>query len=413
VPFARGAIIHYVWLTEPPQPAAESRNMLAVNPLLMSTDVPPIPAAARWAAAYDGHLGPLINMAQAVPGTPPPSVLLDRLGAEARTAGSATYGPIVGNLELREAFARDVNQIYGGDIGPLDIAITTGCNQAYFVVMMALAGSGEEIILPAPWYFNHKMTLDMLGIGTKLLACHAQSGFVPSVDEARALIGPATRAIVLVTPNNPTGATYPDETLAAFRDLARQARIALVLDETYRDFLPDGQLRPHGLFTKPDWRDVLIQLYSFSKSYAIPGHRLGSVIAGHGVIDEIAKILDCVQICPPRGAQAAIVWAVEGTRAWRGEMRGVINSRIDIFREAISKSKGWTISAIGAYFAYVRHPFSGSSEAAAERLASEGGVLALPGSFFGPDQEGHLRFAFANVDEACLASVAERLKSLA
>jgi aspartate/methionine/tyrosine aminotransferase len=386
--------------------------MLALNPLLMSTDVPPIPAASRWAAAYDGRLGPLINMAQAVPGTPPPPGLLDRLGAEGRTASSATYGPIVGNPELREALARDAGLVYGGDIRPADIAITTGCNQAYFVTMMALARSGDEILLPAPWYFNHKMTLDMLGIGTRLLPCHAQSGFVPSVEEARALIGPTTRAIVLVTPNNPTGATYPAETLAAFRDLAREARIALVLDETYRDFLPEGQLRPHALFQKPAWRDVLIQLYSFSKSYAIPGHRLGSVIAGPGVIDEIAKILDCIQICPPRGTQAAIVWAVEGTRAWRGEMRSAINHRIDMFQEAISKSAGWTISAIGAYFAYVRHPFGGSSEAAAERLAREGGVLALPGSFFGPDQDGHLRFAFANVDEARLALVAERLNML-
>jgi len=387
--------------------------MLAVNRLLVSTDVPPIPAAARWAEAYDGRLGPLINMAQAVPGTPPPLELLKRFGTHARSASSATYGPIVGNLDLREAFARDVNQLYEGDIGPPDIAITTGCNQAYFVAMMALARSGEEIILPAPWYFNHKMTLDMLGIGTKVLPCHAQSGFVPSVEEARALIGPATRAIVLVTPNNPTGATYPAETLTAFRDLAREVRIALVVDETYRDFLPNGQLRPHGLFTNPDWRDVLIHLYSFSKSYAIPGHRLGALIAGPAVIEEIAKVLDCIQICPPRGAQSALVWAVEGIRPWRSEMRAIINRRIDLFRAAIGQSPGWTISAIGAYFAYVRHPFSGSSEAAAERLASEVGVLALPGSFFGPDQDGHLRFAFANVDEACLALVAQRLRALA
>ena len=164
--------------------------MLVVNPLLMATDVPPIPAASRWAAAYDGRLGPLINMAQAVPGTPPPPGLLDRLGAEGRTASSATYGPIVGNPELREAFAREVGLVYGGDIKPSDIAITTGCNQAYFVTMMALARSGDEVILPAPWYFNHKMTLDMLGIGTRLLPCHAQSGFVPSVEEARALDRP-------------------------------------------------------------------------------------------------------------------------------------------------------------------------------------------------------------------------------
>ncbi|SEC39854.1 Aspartate/methionine/tyrosine aminotransferase [Rhizobiales bacterium GAS191] len=386
--------------------------MLAVNPLLVSTDMPPIPAASRWASAYSGGLGPLINMAQAVPGTPPPEALLDRLGAEARTPGAATYGPITGDVALREALALDVNAVYGADIQTADIAITTGCNQAFFITMMALARPGDEIILPAPWYFNHKMTLDMLGIDMKLLACRAQDGFVPSVEEARALIGPSTRAIVLVTPNNPTGATYPPETLAGFRDLAEAAGIALVVDETYRDFLPSGQVRAHELFSAPRWRDTVIQLYSFSKSYAVPGHRLGSVIAAPAVLAEIAKVLDCVQICPPRGAQAAIAWAVDGTRAWRAEVRSTINGRIDRFREVISRSPGWSISAIGAYFAYVRHPFAGSSEAAAERLAKEAGVLALPGSFFGPDQDRHIRFAFANVDEARLTSVAARLAAL-
>ena len=386
--------------------------MLAVNPLLVSTDVPPIPAASRWAAAYSGRLGPLINMAQAVPGTPPPEALLDRLAAAARTASAATYGPIVGDEALRQALAQDVNAAYGGDIMPSDIAITTGCNQAFFIAMLALARPGDEIVLPAPWYFNHKMTLDMLGIGTKLLPCRAQNGFVPSVEEARALIGKSTCAILLVTPNNPTGATYPPDTLAAFRELAQDAGIALIVDETYRDFLPAGQSRAHDLFETPAWRDTVIQLYSFSKSYAVPGHRLGSLIGAPSVIAEIAKVLDCVQICPPRAAQAAIAWAVEGTRDWRAEIRQNINSRIDSFREAIARSPGWSISAIGAYFAYVRHPFDGTSEAAAERLASEAGVLALPGSFFGPDQDRHIRFAFANVDETRVAELPERLTAV-
>ena len=184
-----------------------------------------------------------------------------------------------------------------------------------------------------------------------------------------------------------------------------------MLDETYRDFLPEGQLRPHALLKTPDWRDVVIQLYSFSRGLCDSRASLGSVIAGADVMSDRPGFY-CIQIRPPRGTQAAIVWAIEGTRAWRGEMRGAINHRIDMFREAISKTAGWTISAIGAYFAYVRHPFSGSSEAAAERLAREGGGLALPGSFFGPDQDGHLRFAFANVDEARLPLVAERLNTL-
>jgi aspartate/methionine/tyrosine aminotransferase len=387
--------------------------LIPVNPLLAATDVPPIPAAQAWAASYDGRHGPLINLAQAVPGTPPPDELLARLAAEAGSPRGATYGPIVGDPALREALAADVNAVYGADVRPSEIAITAGCNQAFFVTMLALAKPGDEVILPTPWYFNHKMTLDMLGIRAVPLTARAQNGFVPDVDDARALVTGRTRAILLVTPNNPTGATYPPETIAAFRDLCEASGAALVLDETYRDFLPDGHGRPHRLFEDASWRERVIQLYSFSKSYAVPGHRLGSVIASEPLLAEIAKVLDCVQICPPRAAQAAVAWAVTATADWRAATRAAINRRIAVFRDVIAGAPGWEISAIGAYFAFVRHPFDATGEAVGERLAREAGVITLPGGFFGPGQERHIRFAFANVSDEALAHVSARLRALA
>jgi aspartate/methionine/tyrosine aminotransferase len=383
-----------------------------LNPLLLGTDAPPIPAAAAWKAAYDGRHGPLLDLAQAVPGLPPPDALLDRLALAARDPASATYGPILGDAALREALAADVSAVYGAVVTPAEVAITSGCNEAFAVTMTALAGPGDAVILPAPWYFNHKMTLDMMGVAAVPLPCRAAAGFVPSAAEARALITPRTRAIVLVSPNNPTGATYPAAVLAGFADLAREAGIALVVDETYRDFLPEGQARPHGLFAGAGWRDSVIQLYSFSKSYAVPGYRLGAVVADAAVLAEIAKVLDCVTICPPRVAQAAVAWAVEGTRAWRAGVRDTINRRAALFAGAIAAAPGWEISAMGAYFAFVRHPFAAAGAAVAERLAREGGLVALPGSFFGPGQEDHLRFAFANAGEAQIAAVGERLAVL-
>jgi aspartate/methionine/tyrosine aminotransferase len=382
-----------------------------LNPLLVATAAPPIPAAHRWRARYDGRFGPVIDLAQAVPGSPPPRAFLDRLAAAAAMGETAAYGPILGDAGLRQALALEINTVYGAHVEAADIAITAGCNQAFFVAMMALAGPGDAVILPAPWYFNHKMTLDMLGVSAVPLPCRAERGFVPAVEDARALIGPATRAIVLVTPNNPTGATYPAPILQAFQDLARQAGIALVVDETYRDFLPQGQGRPHALFDGDAWRETTIQLYSFSKAYAIPGHRLGAMTADAAVLEHVAKILDCMIICPPRIPQAAVAWAIETTREWRGSVRDAINRRAALFGEAIAGSPGWSISAIGAYFAYVRHPLGGSAEAAAERLAGHAGLVTLPGSFFGPGQEDHLRFAFANVDEAQIGAVADRLRA--
>ena len=106
--------------------------------------------------------------------------------------------------------------------------------------MMALARAGDAVILPTPWYFNHKMTLDLLGIEAIPLPCLAEAGFVPEAAAAARLVGPRTRAIVLVTPNNPTGAVYPPATIRDFAELCRERGLALVIDETYRDFLPAG-----------------------------------------------------------------------------------------------------------------------------------------------------------------------------
>ncbi|MGL4494817.1 MAG: aminotransferase [Beijerinckiaceae bacterium] len=384
-----------------------------LNPHAIDTGTPPIPAAKAWVQSYDGAFGPLIDLSQAAPAVAPPPAFLERLADAARDPASAKYGVIQGDAALREMVARDVNRLYAGDITADDIAITPGCNQAFVVTVMALAKAGDEIILPAPWYFNHKMALDLLGLDTRVLPCMPENGFVPDVAQARALVTDKTRAIVLVTPNNPTGAIYPPATIAAFATLCAEKNIWLVIDETYRDFLPHGSAAPHRLFAQTGWRNSVIQLYSFSKSYAIPGHRLGSVIAGSAVQTHLHKILDTIQICPARVGQIGVTWAIDALRGWREDNRADINARAAAFRQAMSGVNGWTIDSVGAYFAYLRHPFAGvSASAVAEKLAKERGILALPGSYFGPDQDTHLRVAFANADAGNIAGIPTRLRGL-
>jgi aspartate/methionine/tyrosine aminotransferase len=386
----------------------------ALNPLVTGTDAPPIPQAQGWKRDYDGARGPMIDLTQAVPGTPPPPELLARLAAAAGSVEATRYGPILGDGALREAHAAETCRLYGGSVTAAEVAITSGCNQAFVVAMLALARAGDAVILPAPWYFNHAMVLGMLGIETRRLAARADDGFVPDVAAAARLIDSRTRAIVLVSPNNPTGAVYPPEVIAAFLDLARRHRIALVLDETYRDFLPEGQDRAHELFTASDWHDTLIQLYSFSKAHAVPGHRLGAIVAGQTMIREVEKIQDCLQICPARAAQGVIAGAIDDQRGWRAAQRSELAARARHFTAMLGRCPGWRIDSLGAYFAYVAHPFADAdSVAAARRLALGAGVIGLPGSFFGPDQHTHLRLAFANVASSALDDLPARLQALA
>ncbi|HZS81784.1 MAG TPA: aminotransferase [Stellaceae bacterium] len=382
-----------------------------VNGLLHRVAEPPIAEAHSWIRARRFPAEkPLIDVAQAVPGYPPPPALTQHLAAVIPSPETARYTEIEGVPSLREALAAHMSAFYGASIAAPQVAITAGCNQAFCLALMTLAGAGDEVILPLPYYFNHQMWLDMLGIAAVHLPFRADRGGVPDPAEAARLIRPKTRAIVLVSPNNPTGAVYPEETIAAFRDLAAAHGIALVLDETYKDFLADAE-PPHRLFAAPDWPGTLIQLYSFSKVYCLTGYRVGAIIAAPEFIAEIAKAMDCVAICAPRIGQEAALYGLTHLAAWREQNRLLMKERVAALRAAFAaRSTGYDLVSSGAYFAYLRHPFAGSSaRAVAQRLAEEENMLCLPGSMFGPGQEAYLRFAFANVAAERMEEIADRL----
>ena len=385
--------------------------MRLINPLVAAVAPPPIPEARAWASRYDGRHGPLIDLTQAVPGYAPHPDLVRTLAEAAARPESFGYGDITGDLALREAYAADINALYAGDVGTAEVAITTGANMGSFAATMLLAKAGEAVMLPVPWYFNHQMNAAMLGVDVVPLPCSAENGFVPDPDQAERLLTDRVTAILLVTPNNPTGAVYPPGTIARFADLCRRRGIALVLDETYRDFRPADLARPHELFRDPSWRDYLIQLYSFSKSYCVPGYRLGAIAASGPVLAELTKILDCVQICAARAGQAGLAWAIPALSSWREENRALMNRRGEAAAAVFARLPGWEMASRGAYFAYIRHPHPGQAAMqVAEALAVERGIVTLPGSAFGPDQEDYLRVAFANVEAERIAEVASRLQ---
>ncbi len=385
--------------------------MYRVNTLLAAVSPPPIAEAHGWIKdrRFPDSL-PLIDLAQAVPGYPPPNELALHLGSVAMLPAAHRYTEIEGIPALREALAADISSVYGATVAGGQVMITAGCNQAFCLAVMAVAGAGDEVILPLPYYFNHRMWLDMQGLRAVHLPFRPERGGVPDVADAARLIGPRTRAIVLVTPNNPTGAVYPPSALAAFHALARKHGLALIVDETYRDFLPADE-RAHGLFDDPDWHGTLIHLYSFSKVFSLTGHRVGAIVAGTKLIAEIAKAMDCVSICAPRLGQEAALYGLGHLADWRRANTGLMRERLGHLRQALARNDlGYELVSAGAYFAYLRHPFAGEPAARiARRLADEQNILCLPGSMFGPGQDAFLRFAFANVEADIMPAIAERL----
>jgi aspartate/methionine/tyrosine aminotransferase len=385
---------------------------MILNPNIAAALAPPVMEARRWLAAHSPDPArPVLNMSQAAPVDPPPE-LLRRAIAEAalHDPGAHLYGPDLGLPALRAELALQWSARYGGTIAPDQVAITSGCNQAFCAALATLAGPGDRVILPTPWYFNHAMWLDMSGVETAPLPTGAE--LLPDPDRAAALITSRTRAIVLVTPNNPGGVEYPADLLRAFFDLARSRGLALIIDETYRDF--DSRTdRPHDLFADPDWDDTLIHLYSFSKAYRLTGHRVGALLTSPSRLAEVEKFLDTVTICANQLGQRAALWGLVNLGSWLDGERAEILARRAAMVAGFGALPGWQLLGCGAYFAYVAHPFDADAETVARHLLADQSVLTLPGTMFAPAGDRgarrQIRFAFANADRTGIADLFGRL----
>lgn len=391
--------------------------MTLFNPNMAATFPPPVMEARRWLEGVTFPQDrPLINVSQAAPVDPPPAALREAMSRIVLDVDDAhLYGPVLGLPELRTKVASVWTADYGGPVGPENVAITSGCNQAFAATISVLAAEGDEVILPTPWYFNHKMWLDMGGI--RAVPMPTGPGLVPRVEDAAKLITSRTRAIALVSPNNPGGVEYPSGILKGFRDLCRDRGIMLIVDETYRDF-DSRSGAAHALFADQDWGDVLIQLYSFSKAYRLTGHRVGAMVARPDILAQAEKFLDTVAICPNQLGQRAALWGMEHLGDWLAEQRLEILDRSKAITDGfwVLKSKGWELEGCGAYFAWMRHPFDEASDVLAQRMVREIGVLCLPGTMFVPEGDASgaqaLRIAFANIDRGGIEQLYTRLAQL-
>jgi len=266
------------------------------------------------------------------------------------------------------------------------------------------------VVVQTPYYFDHAMGLDMMGVRSSYAPFDEASGGLPDVEVIRRLITAKTRAILLVTPSNPTGAVTPPATLRRLFELAREFGIALVLDETYNAFI---EAPPHDLFSDPNWGDHLVQLASFGKTFALTGYRAGALVATERFIHHALKAQDTMAVCQPRITQQAVRYGTENLDAWTAANRQMMQRRHDAFRtEFLRPGNPFTLAASGGFFAWVRDPFAGSTgREVARRLADEANLICLPGEVFGPGMEGYLRLAFGNIREDQIPEAVQRFRT--
>lgn len=381
---------------------------------------PPITAVKGWIKGRTySPARPLVDLCQAIPDYPPARGLRQYMQKMVTQPQVAVYTPDEGLEEVRVEVAAWYRRHYAGAeaLSAENICLSIGASQAFWLALLLVAESGDEVIIQTPAYFDHLMALETLGITPICVAdtlCEEpgkrrDGGAESLCASIEARITPRTRAIVIVTPSNPTGKVQSTAEIEELYACAHRHNIALVLDETYNAFLPPGQA-PHHLFNKPDWGRNFIHLASFGKTFALTGYRAGALIADAELIQRALKIQDSMVVCQPRLTQLAIAWGCRHLDAWVEHNAESMRQRHDAFCSLFKAAEhGFELCSSGAFFAWVKHPWpQASGWQVARHLAEHADLISLPGEAFGPGLHQYLRLAFGNLKHEDVAAAVER-----
>jgi len=369
---------------------------------------PPITEVKGWLAGREFTAEkPLIDLCQAVPSYSPPEELIEHLRQSLLDPQTFKYSADEGLTTVRSAVCDWYQRHYRAIPSTEQLCLTIGASQAFWLTFSTLCQPGDEVIVQLPAYFDHPMGLQAQGIKPVYAPYIPATAGQPDLEAIAGLITPKTRAILLVTPSNPTGTVIPPAQLDAFFTLAQTHNISLVLDETYNAFT--GAV-PHHLFSRPDWSDTFIHIASFGKTFAITGLRCGVLIAASEFIQQALKVQDSMVVCQPRPAQLALEYGCQHLDNWVAENALTMQQRHDRFKaDFLSSGTLFELSASGSFFAWIKHPWKElTGRQAAKRLVTEAHLICLPGEAFGPGLESYLRLAFGNIEIEQIPQAIER-----
>jgi len=351
----------------------------------------------------------VVSFAQGLPWFGPPPAALDRVLERIRGGEGAGYSDDLGRTGLRELLAADLRKRGVAEAAAGRLCVTPGANQAVYIALSVLLDPGDEVILPRPYYFNNLMAVQLLG-GKPVPVDTAPDGTIDP-DAVRRAVGRRTRAMIVISPNNPTGAMAGRETWSALLAIAQRSGLALITDEAYRDFAWDG---PHVSPLSMDAENV-IGVFSFSKSYGMAGWRLGFLCALPQLIAQAVKVADTLHICPPVPAQILAEDVLESEPDYPQRFRDNMKASRDRLIAALRPlHDGGLISeprGAGGFYIFIRlkpeHPRSGWE--IARRLVDDYSLAVVPGEAFGMEGRPWLRLSYGNIRAAEMDPAADRL----
>jgi aspartate/methionine/tyrosine aminotransferase len=337
----------------------------------------------------------------------PPRSALDAVPEFLESFPHHRYVPDAGLPELRKAFEEKLRAENGID-APCErrIYVTAGANQAFLNAILAICDPGDEVILLAPYYFNHEMAVRLASAVP--VEVSTDDRLQPDLAAIEAAVTKRTRAVVTVSPNNPTGAVYPKETLAAIHRLCGDRGIYHISDEAYEYFTYDGadHFSPGSL-----GGEHAISLYSFSKAYGMASWRVGVLVAPEHLHDDLMKIQDTVVVCAPAISQYVGLRSLkEGRRYCRSFLPGLSKVRTELFRRFAEIPRLVTVPpALGAFYLFAKANTDMPALRLSERLVREHRVTVTPGETFGAREGCWLRISYGSLREETAAEGIARL----
>ncbi|MFN8774158.1 MAG: pyridoxal phosphate-dependent aminotransferase [bacterium] len=366
---------------------------LPVSQRALAVQAPIIPAVAQAVREHPGTL----SLGQGVVYYAPPASVFAAVEALGRDPALNKYQAVHGTDALVAAITAKLAADNGMAIGPGQrVVVTAGGNMAFLNLMLAILDPGDEVILPLPWYFNQQMAVTL--VGGRAVGVPTDADCQLDVDALARAITPRTRAIVTVSPNNPTGAVYPRESLAAVNRLCAEHGLYHVSDEAYEYFVHEGE-RAFSPGSLPGADGHTVSLYSLSKAYGFASWRVGYMVIPEHLYPAIAKIQDTNLICPPVVSQLAATAALAEGRAWCLPRIAVLTEVREAVLAALAPLAPQVVvpRTRGAFYCLLRLATPQDSLALAMRLIAEHRVAVIPGMAFGVDDPCLLRVSYGAI----------------
>lgn len=370
--------------------------MTILNPLTFHgaarlLEVLPRSGIREMAALSQGRSG-LIHLEFGEPSFMTPQVIREA-AARAIQEERMTYTPTPGPLELREAIAKKVAEVNGYPCRPEEVFVTHGATGALLLAQAAILNPGDIILFPDPGWPNPISQAMALGARPTFYPLYPENGYI--LDPSRLSIPKGTKAILINSPANPTGAVFPREVLEGLAEVARREGLFVISDEAYDQiYFGEPPVSMRALYP-----EGTLAVYSFSKSFAMTGWRLGYLVGPEELLEKVQKVAEAFYSSTSMVAQKAALAGLRGAADDVAAMRLAYRDRRDQAVETAKELGLYRYTPQGAFYLMVDVSRAGDSREFAKRLLLEKGVVAVPGTAFGKVSAGELRLSLAASSE--------------